>query len=91
MTLGGLSVPNLEVMGWSLNMRWLWLKKTQPERLWTFLDVQVHSNAAALFAASVQSVVGSRTDTKFWTDRWLHGKRIVDWAPSLFAAVNRRL
>jgi hypothetical protein len=90
LTLGGLGVPNLEVMGWSLNMRWLWLKKTQPERLWAFLDVQVHPNAAALFAASVQSVAGSGTDTKFWTDRWLHGKRIADWAPSLFAAINKK-
>lgn len=90
LTLGGLGVPNLEVMGWSLNLRWLWLKKTQPERPWAFLDVQVHPNAAALFDASVQSVVGSGTDTKFWTDRWLHGKRIADWAPSLFAAVNKK-
>jgi hypothetical protein len=29
--------------------------------------------------------------TKFWTDRWLHGKRITDWAPSLFAAVNKKV
>jgi hypothetical protein len=55
------------------------------------LDVQVHPNVAALFAASVQSVVGSGTDTKFWTDRWLYGKRIADWAPSLFAAVNKKV
>ena len=27
--LGGLGMHNLEVLGWSLNMRWLWLQKTQ--------------------------------------------------------------
>ena len=27
--LGGLGIHNLEVLGWSLNMRWLWLQKTQ--------------------------------------------------------------
>jgi hypothetical protein len=28
--LGGLGIHNLEVNGWALNMRWLWLRKTRP-------------------------------------------------------------
>lgn len=87
---GGLGIPNLEVMGWSLNLRWLWLKKTQPDRPWNSFEVQVHPNAAAIFAVSIQSIVGNGTSTKFWTDRWLDGRRIVELAPNLFAAVNRK-
>ena len=26
--LGGLGIHNLEIMGWALQMRWLWLEKT---------------------------------------------------------------
>lgn len=33
LNLGGLGISNLEFMGWSLNLRWLWLKKTQSEML----------------------------------------------------------
>lgn len=87
---GGLGIPNLEVMDWSLNLRWLWLKKTQPDRPWNSFEVQVHPNAAAIFAVSIQSIVGNGTSTKFWTDRWLDGRRIVELAPNLFAAVNRK-
>jgi hypothetical protein len=90
-SLGGLGISNLEVMGWSFNLRWLWLKKTQIERLWAVLDVQVHPNVTALFAASVQSVVANGTDTRFWTDCWLHGRRIADWAPTLFVVVNKKV
>jgi hypothetical protein len=35
---GGLGIHNLEVLGWSPNMCWLWLKKTQPERSWSEFD-----------------------------------------------------
>jgi len=37
--LGGLGIPDLEILGWALRMRWLWLKKTQPDRPWTDLDI----------------------------------------------------
>jgi hypothetical protein len=32
LSLGGLGIHNLEILGWALNLRWLWLRKTQPER-----------------------------------------------------------
>lgn len=34
--LGGLGIHNLEILGWALSLRWLWLKKTQPDksRIW---------------------------------------------------------
>lgn len=43
--LGGLGIPDLEILGWALRMRWLWLKKTQPDRPWDDLDIQVHPNS----------------------------------------------
>jgi hypothetical protein len=81
--LGGLGVHNLEVMGWSLHMRWLWLRKTQPDRYWAGLDFQVHPKASAKFAASIKSVIGDGASTLFWTDRRIQGKSIVDLAPDL--------
>jgi len=30
--LGGLGILNLEVMGWALQMLWLWFEKTNPDR-----------------------------------------------------------
>jgi hypothetical protein len=86
----GLGIHNLEVMGWALNMRWLWLKKTQPTRPWAGLEIQVHPKAVALFDVSTQTVVGDGASTLFWTDRWIQGKSIVELAPVLVATVPKR-
>jgi len=69
--LGGLGIHNLEIMGWALQMRWLWIEKTKPDRPWAGLEVPVHSNTAALFAVSVVTSVGNGENTLFWSDRWL--------------------
>jgi hypothetical protein len=55
--LGGLGIMNLEVLSWALQTRWLWLRKTQPDRPWTGMDIQVHPNVTALFSVSVISMV----------------------------------
>jgi hypothetical protein len=73
----------------------MWLRKTQPDRPWTELNIQVHPNVSAMFSASVIFVVGDGTATCFWTDRWLHGQSIQDLAPTLFGlgpkrAMNKR-
>jgi hypothetical protein len=88
---GGLRIHNLDVLGWSLNMRWLWLKKTQPERSWSKFDFQVHPNAAALFSVSVCSFVGDGQNTLFWTDRWLHGKSVGELAPALLSRIPMKI
>jgi hypothetical protein len=72
--LGGLGIHNLEILGWALNMRWIWLKKTQPDRIWSDLDIKINTNVAAMLACSMVSLVGDDTQTCFWTDRWLHGQ-----------------
>ena len=38
----------------------------------------------------VETTVGDGANTLFWKDRWLHGQRIEDTAPLLFAAVPIR-
>jgi hypothetical protein len=81
--LGGLGIHNLEALGWSLCMRWLWFKKTQLDRPWTEFDIQVHPIAAAMFAASVVSIVGDGANTLFWQDRWIQGHSLSVLAPSL--------
>lgn len=78
---GGLGIHNLEVLGWPINLRWLWLKKMQPDRPWAGLDIQVHPCAAAMFTVSVCSVVGDGAATLFWLDRWLQGYSVADLAP----------
>jgi hypothetical protein len=88
--LGGLRIHNLEFLGRSLTLRWLWKKKTMTDGHWKELQLQVHLCAAALFAGSVVMVVGSGANTLFWTDRWIQGQSIAFLAPSLVAAVPRR-
>ena len=89
--LGGLGIHNLEVMGWALQMRWLWFEKTNPNRPWAGLEIPVHPNTTALFAISVVTTVGNGENTLFWTDRWLLGTRLEDLAPSVFQAVPARV
>ena len=39
---------------------------------------------------AVGTVVGNGSRTLFWTDRWIHGQKIEDLAPRLFALVPKR-
>jgi hypothetical protein len=67
------------------------LKKTQPDRPWASLHIQVHPNAVALFAALVQTTIGDGATTLFWSDRWLDGRSLPELAPNLVAAVPKRV
>ena len=66
-------------MGWALQMRWLWLEKTKPDRPWAGLEIPVHLNTTAMFAISIVTTIGNGKNTKFWTDRWLHGSCLEDF------------
>lgn len=67
--LGGHGIPNLEIMAWALQMRWLWLAKTQADRPWNGLQLPAHANVKAIFKISIISNVGNGQNTLFWTDR----------------------
>jgi hypothetical protein len=47
--LGGLGIHNLEILGWALRIRWLWPRRTDPNRLWAGLPISVPSKARAMF------------------------------------------
>ncbi|GJN35066.1 hypothetical protein PR202_gb23798 [Eleusine coracana subsp. coracana] len=88
--LGGLGILNLEYMSWALQIRWLWLQKTDPNRPWKDLDIPIHSNATALFNIAIISQVGRGTQVQFWTDKWLFGCSLAEHAPLVVAAVPVR-
>jgi len=50
-----------------------------------------HANTTAMFAISIESIVGNGRDTLFWTDRWLHGCCLEDLAPEVVRCVPLRL
>jgi hypothetical protein len=66
LNLGGLGISNLDVLGWVLQMRWLWFSKTETEHPWTGLELPLHQNVRALFAISVVTQVGNGANTLFF-------------------------
>src|SRR6185437_4755948 len=89
--LGGLGIINLETMGWALQMRWLWIEKTKPDRPWAGLEIPVHPHSSAMFAISVVTTIGNGEGTLFWSDRWLHGHSLQELAPNVLKCVPNRL
>lgn len=89
--LGGLGIHNLEIMGWALQMKWLWLQKTAANKPWSGLQIPVHSHAKALFAISLVSHVGNGKNTLFWSDKWLHNCSLMDLAPEVTTCVPSRI
>jgi len=55
--LGGLGISNLQQLGWALRMRWLWLQKTEPDKPWNFLPIQVHQSVKSFFSMAVVTQV----------------------------------
>jgi hypothetical protein len=88
--LGGLGISNLPTLGWALKVRWLWLQKTQPQRPWSSLPIQIPEQDRAFFSVAMASEVGNGAHTFFWTDWWLHGKSITELAPRLHAGIPKR-
>jgi hypothetical protein len=79
---GGMGIINLEMFGWALRARWLWLQKTNASRPWAGLPIRVHRNAKALIDVAITSVVGSGEPVKFWSNHWLLGKTVVEHYPT---------
>jgi hypothetical protein len=77
-------------LSWALRIRWLWLQKTEPNHPWTSLPIQVPDKAKTLFSVAMQTEIEDGTNTLFWSDHCLHGKRIADLAPRLLDAVPKR-
>ena len=86
--LGGLGIINLEIFGYALRIRWLWLQKTDNSRPWSQLPVAHEPIVVAMFNASTSMQLGDGTTTLFWEDRWLQGLSISELAPCLYNAIG---
>ena len=88
--LGGLAISNIQNVCWVLRMRWLWLQKSDPGRPWGMFQLQIHKNVKAFFSMVVVAEDGNGARTLFWSDKWIHGQRVADIAPQVFAIVPKR-
>jgi hypothetical protein len=89
--LGGLGVFSLKELIWALRMRLLWLAKTDLDKPWAFLPMQVPEKVKSSFSCVVQTETRNGSFTLFWQDLWLQGKRIQDLGPNLLAAVPNHI
>ena len=88
--LGGLGIADLKTLCIALKARWPWLKRSEPNKPWANLPIQVSREVAALLSMAVTTVVGNGSNTLFWKDRWLDGKSIQDIVPLVHALVSKR-
>ncbi|WVZ97773.1 hypothetical protein U9M48_043286 [Paspalum notatum var. saurae] len=88
--LGGLGISNLQKLGWALRLRWLWLQKIDPNRPWSLFPIKLHDCVHTFFSMAVETIIGDGGQTLFWMDRWLHGQKLEDLTPNLFASVPTR-
>jgi hypothetical protein len=89
--LGGLGLFDIRKLSWALRARWPWLQMTEPDKPWTQFQVHVCKEVHSLIDMAVVTKVGDGSNTLFWKDRWLNGKRIKDIAPAVYAMVPKRI
>jgi hypothetical protein len=89
-TLGGLGVLFLNLMGRALRLRWLWLSRTNNSRTWAALPLHEDDVTRVFFKASICCEVGSGSSILFWLDPWVDGRCLSDLTPELFAVVAPR-
>jgi hypothetical protein len=70
--------------------RWPWLKKSEPDKPWASLPLQVSKDVEYLLSLAIITEVGDGANTLFWRDKWLTGRSIQDLAPNLYALVPKR-
>jgi hypothetical protein len=87
--LGGLGISNLQQLRWALISRLLWLQKTEIDKPWAFMPIQVHRSVKSFFSIAIISEVGNGKNTCFWSDEWLHGKSLDQLVPHLVGTVSR--
>ena len=88
--LGGLGISDLKSLGFALRVRWPWLKKSEPNKPWASLPLQISKEMECFLSMAVITEVGDGANTLFWKDKWLAGKNIQDIAPHVYALVSRR-
>jgi hypothetical protein len=90
---GELGIVDLHTMNLALQMRWVWLSRTEPDRAGASLQCPRNNmtrTLEAMFEASVAVQVNDGRSTLFWRDKWIHGQSVFQIAPNLLSAVSRR-
>lgn len=82
---------DLEIFGYALRMRWLWLRQTDDERSWLALPDSNEPLVEAMFRISTHMDLGDGQRALFWSEKWLDGRDIEDMAPCLHKTVGTRL
>ncbi|KAM0870271.1 hypothetical protein ACQ4PT_040114 [Festuca glaucescens] len=85
---GGLGVKDLRLQGLALRVRWMWLRRTDPERPWQGLPGLNDPLVAGVFQSLARFSVGDGRLTYFWRDRWISGYTAEELAPEVFAKVG---
>lgn len=67
--LGGLGIVDLEIFGYALRLRWLWLRHTDDERPWHALPDRQEPLVQAMFKASTYVELGDGNRALFWSDK----------------------
>lgn len=89
-THGGLGVTDLRLFGFALRARWCWLRRVDPQRIWTDLLGSEEQEVRALCDASITVRIGDGRRVLFWRDKWINGRSIAELAPHLVQAVPKR-
>jgi hypothetical protein len=90
LSLGGLGVKNLELMGRALRLRWLWLQHTDPSKTWASSPVHEDEPTRVFFRASATVMVRNSASTLFWEEQLLDGQGLQELASDLLAVVPAR-
>lgn len=69
--LGGLGLHNLKLLNAALRAKWIWASRTDLDRPWARLQVQLNQLALDIFNASTAISVGTASAILFWQDPWL--------------------
>jgi hypothetical protein len=64
--LGVLGIPDLKNLNGALRLRWLWLRKTEPNKPWASFPFQGNADLKAFFSMAVVTEIGDGTNTLFW-------------------------
>ena len=86
----GLGIPNLKLWNIALRCRWPWLLRTEPNKPWTELNIQVPKESMEICKTATAWRLGNGERVRFWDDRWLEGASVEELAPNLFAKVPAR-
>jgi hypothetical protein len=72
-----LGVLDLATFGYALRMRWEWLARTDPGRMWAGIPSKPERIVRAMLDTSVTVAIGNGSRTLFLEDRWLDGTSIA--------------